>query len=311
MDRFASMALFLAVVEAGSFSAAGRRVGASLPAVSRRIGDLERRLGAQLFIRTNRRVEPTEAGRAFAMAARRLLDELEAAEQSAAGEFQSVRGELSLTAPTAFGEMHLAPVAAEFLAAHPGVDLRLTLTDTMVDLVEARAHLALRIGALGDSGLVARRVGVTRSITCASPAYLGRRGLPERPEDLTAHDGIVFKGFSAFQWRYLRGASTVVAEPRARVAVNSAAAAIEAGIAGVGVVRALDYQVAGALRRGDLIAVLEAHEVAPLPINLVYPPQARLPLKVRSFLDWAAPRLKTRLSALPVGAPPSNPPLAR
>lgn len=302
MDRFEAMATFLAVIEAGSFSAAARRLGASLPAVSRRVADLEARLNAQLFLRTNRHVEPTEAGRAFAKAARRILDELEAAEQVAGGEFTTPRGELSLTAPTLFGEMHMAPLAAAFLAENSEIDLRLQLTDSALDLVASRVHLALRIGRLDDSGLVARRVGVTRSLTCASPDYLARRGTPGRPQDLTAHDGVVFRGFSAFQWRYRQDGKVVTAEPRGRVTVNSAAAAVHAAEAGIGVARALDYQVTDALRRRALVPILVDHEVPALPINLVYPPQARLPFKVRAFLDWTAPRLKGRLAAAGVGA---------
>lgn len=290
------MATFLAVVDTGSLSAAGRRLEVPLPTVSRKVADLERHLGAQLLVRTSRRAEPTDAGRAYAAAARHILDQLEEAEQTAAGEYHEPRGALSVTAPTLLGELHVLPLAAAFLAAHPRIDLRLSLTDAPVNLAEEHVHVAVRVGELADSGLMARRVGAARPLTCASPDYLRRRGAPQAPEDLAAHDGVSFSGFAAFQWRYVRDGVTLTVEPRSRVTLNSAAAAIGAASAGLGVTRALDYQAVRALREGALVTVLDAFEIAPRPVHLVYTGQGRLPQKVRAFLDWMAPALKTRLA---------------
>ncbi|MDI3288190.1 LysR family transcriptional regulator [Polyangium sp. 15x6] len=307
MDRLDAMFVFLAVVETGSLSAAGRRLRAPLPTVSRKVAELERHLGTQLLIRTSRRVELTEAGREYAIAVRHILEQLQEAEQAAAGEYQEPRGELTVTAPTMFGELYVLPIASEFLAAHPRIDLRLFLTDVIVNVVEEHVHVAVRIGEIEDNSLMARRVGATRSITCASPSYLRAFGEPQTPEDLTERDGVTYRGFVPSRWRYVRDAAEVVAEPRARVAVNSPAAALVAAKAGLGITRALDYQITPELRTGALTPLLEAFEVAPLPIHLVFSGQGRLPLKVRAFLDWMAPRLRGRLTAEGVGAPAGPP----
>lgn len=303
MDRFEAMTTLLAVVDAGSLSGASRRLGAPLPTVSRRVSELEKRLGAQLLIRTSRRVELTEAGREFTDAVRRILDQVEDAEQAAAGEYLEPIGELGVTAPPLFGELHVAPLANGFLAEHPKIDLRLVFTDAALNLADARLHVAVRIGELQDSSLFARRVGSTRLLTCASPEYVRRAGEPQRPEDLPEHQGVAFRGASAFPWRYLTNGQIVACEPRARLAADSAAAAVRAAEAGLGVTRAFDYQVAAALHRGALVPLLQAHEPPALPISLVHASQGRAPLKVRAFLDWIGPRLKARLAAEGVGDP--------
>lgn len=303
MDRFDAMSTFLAVVDTGSLSAAGRKLSAPLATVSRKVAALERRLGVQLLVRTSRRVELTESGRDYAASARQILEQLDEAEQTAAGEYLAARGELSITAPTLFGELHVMPVLSQFLTDHPDIDLRLLLTDAPVDLAENHVHVAVRIGELRDSALIARKIGASRSITCASPDYLRRRGEPLSPADLVDHEGVTFRGFSPFEWRYADAGRVIVAEPRGRVVLNSATAAIRAAEAGLGVTRALDYQVAEALARGSLKAILTPFEVAALPISLVYAKQDRAPLKVRAFMDWAGPRLRARLLSEGVGAP--------
>lgn len=306
MDRLDAMSVFLTVVDAGSLSAAGRRLQVPLATVSRKVAELERYLGAQLLVRTSRRAELTDAGREYAAAARQILEQVDEAEQTAAGEYQEPRGELSVTAPTLFGELHVLPIANEFLAAHPKIDMRLFLTDAVVHLVEEQVHVAVRIGELQDSSLVARRVGATRSITCASPAYLQQFGHPESPEELIDREGVTYRGFSPSAWRYVKDGVPTTAEPRTRLAVNSAAAAVIAARAGLGITRALDYQLARELREGHLVPLLVPFETAPLPIHLVFSGHGRVPLKVRAFLDWVAPRLKSRLAAEGVGAPPGE-----
>jgi DNA-binding transcriptional LysR family regulator len=178
MDRFDAMAVLLAVVEEGSLSAASRRLRAPLATVSRKVADLERHLRTQLLVRSSRRVELTDAGRAYVAASRRIIEQVEEAERQAAGEYRALRGELHITAPTMFVQRHLLPVALAFLAGHPEITLRLMLADQQVSLADEHIDVALRIGHLEDSSLVATRLGFVRRVICASPGYLARRGVP-------------------------------------------------------------------------------------------------------------------------------------
>jgi DNA-binding transcriptional LysR family regulator len=296
IDRFDAMRVLLAVVEEGSLSAASRRLRAPLATVSRKVADLERHLSTQLLMRTSRRVELTDPGRAYVAAAKRILEQVEEAERQAAGEYSAPRGELHVTAPTMFGRTHVLPVALEFLTEYQEIDLRLLLNDRQVNMAEEHVDVAVRIGHLVESGLRATRVGSVRRIACASPAYLARRGTPATPDELPAHDGITFHGFaSAPEWRYRGDGPAWSAEPRTRLAVNSTEAAVAAAIAGIGIVRLLSYQIADEIRSGALVAVLEDFAPEPMPVSLVYPEAGLLPHKVRAFLDWTGPRLRERL----------------
>ncbi len=297
MDRFEAMAVLLAVVEAGSLSAGARRLHAPLATVSRKVGDLERHLGVRLVVRSSRGLALTGEGRAFVAASRRILDDLGAAERQAAGDHGALRGGLHVTAPIAFGERHLMPVALDFLQEHPEIDLRLTLVDRQVSLADEHIDVALRIGHLADSALVATRVGTVRRVICASPGYLACRGVPHRPDDLAGHDGISFQGFAtAPEWRYRGDSAAFAVDPRPKLAVNTTEAAIRAALAGVGIVRMLSYQVADRLASGELQEVLTAFAPEPLPVTLLHAPLDPLPLKVRRFLDWTAPRLRASLA---------------
>ncbi|RVC28693.1 LysR substrate-binding domain-containing protein, partial [Mesorhizobium sp. M7A.F.Ca.CA.004.04.2.1] len=181
MDRLEAMSLFVAAVEAGSLSAASRRFGIPLATVSRKISDLERHLNTRLLNRSTRRLTPTDAGQAYLAACRRILDEVGEAERTAAGEYSAPTGELAITAPVVFGRLHVLPVVTGFLAAYPDVDIRLTLADRITQLVEDHFDLAIRIGQLPDSSLVAIGVGAIRRVVCASPAYLAEHGTPTTP----------------------------------------------------------------------------------------------------------------------------------
>ena len=194
MDRLDAMSVLLAVVEAGSLSGAGRKLGLPLSTVSRKVGDLETHLGARLLVRSNRKVSLTDAGRSYTAASKRILAEVSDAERAAAGEYSSVRGELVITAPVVFGRLHVLPVVAAFLQANPEITIRLVLADRIVHLVEDHVDLALRIGTLPDSSLSAVRLGAIRRVVCASPGYLSRRGRPMVPEDLAQHDCVTFTG---------------------------------------------------------------------------------------------------------------------
>lgn len=299
MDRLEAMSLFVAAVEAGSLSAAARRFGIPLATVSRKVSDLERHLNTRLLNRSTRRLTPTDAGEAYLAACRRILDDIGEAERAAAGEYSAPTGELAITAPVVFGRLHVLPVVTGFLSAYPDVDIRLTLADRITQLVEDHFDLALRIGQLPDSRLVAIGVGSIRRVVCASPAYLAEHGIPATPEDLSTHNCITFEGLSsAAPWGFTKGKMEVTVQVRSRLQVNTAEAAIDAAIAGVGLTKVLSYQVDAAVRSGMLRILLREFEPEPWPVSLVHAGHGLLPVKLRAFLDFAAPRLKERLARL-------------
>jgi DNA-binding transcriptional LysR family regulator len=205
-----------------------------------------------------------------------------------------------VTAPIVFGRVHVLPIAIAFLKAYPDINIRIALSDRVVNLAEEDFDLAIRIGELPDSGLVATRVGTIRRIVCGSPDYFAARGIPKRPDDLSDHDCITFEGLtSPERWTFSVGRSTQSVDIRSRLTVNTAEAAIDAAMAGVGVVRVLSYQAANALRAGSLALVLDRFEPLPWPVSLIYTKQGLLPLKLRAFLDFAVPRLKAQLARNP------------
>jgi DNA-binding transcriptional LysR family regulator len=298
MDRLESMSTLIAAVEAGSLSAASRKLGMPLATVSRKVSELEAHLRTRLVNRTSRRLTLTDAGRSYVAACKRILDDIGEAERTAAGEYAAPRGDLVITAPIVFGRLHVLPVAIEFLKTYPDIDVRLTLADSVVNMQEHAVDLAVRIGELPDSSLIATRIGAIRRVVCASPGYFAARGKPRHPGDLATHGCITFHGLtSPEQWQFGQGKSAVSVPIRSRLTVNTAEAAIDAAIASVGVTRVLGYQVAGALRSGALTLALEKFEPAPWPVSLVHAGQGLLPLKLRAFIDFAAPRLKARLAA--------------
>lgn len=298
MDRLNAMSVLLAAVEAGSLSAAGRRLGMPLATVSRKIADLEAHLRTRLLNRSARRLTLTDAGADYVAACRRILEEVEEAEREAAGEYSAPRGELAVSAPVVFGRLHVLPVVADFLKTYPEIDVRLLLADRVVDLVAEHVDVAVRLGRLPDSSLVASRVGTIRRIVCASPSYLARRGTPMQPEDLAAHDCIAFLGLTTPElWTFSTGTAQVSVPVHSRLVVTTAEAAIDAAVAGLGLARVLSYQAAAAMRAGTLEAVLCDAEPEPWPVQLVNTGQ-RLPQKTRAFLDFAAPRLRQALAQL-------------
>jgi DNA-binding transcriptional LysR family regulator len=298
MDRFDAMTVLLRVVEEGSFSAAGRRLGLPLTTVSRKIADLDRHLGARLVVRSNRSASLTEAGHAYVAACKRILDAVAEAELAASGAYTVARGELTVTAPVVFGRLHVLPVVTEFLAAYPEIDLRLMLADRFLHLHDDHVDLAVRIGALPDSSLTAARVGAVRLVSCASPGYLAAAGRPGVPQDLVGHSCITFGSFGKVdRWTFAGVAGETSVPVRSRLVVNTAEAAIDATVAGLGVTRVLSYQMAAARKAGLLEVVLQDFEPAALPVNLVFDAQGALPQKLRAFVDFATPRLRARLAA--------------
>jgi DNA-binding transcriptional LysR family regulator len=297
MDRFESMSVLVAAVEAGSLSAAARKLGTPLATVSRKISELEEHLKTRLLLRSSRRLTLTDAGRTYVAACKRILEEVSDAERAASGEYRAPKGELVITAPIVFGRLHVLPVAIDFLRAYPEVDIRLALADHVVNLLEDRIDVAVRIGDLPDSSLVASRVGMIRRIVCGSPTYFANRGTPQTPHELTEHDCVTFLGqASPDAWNFRIDRSDVSVPVHSRLAVTTAEAAIDAAVAGLGIARVLSYQIASALRAGSLAVILEDFEPPPFPVSLVHAGQGLLPAKLRTFLDFAAPRLKAQLS---------------
>lgn len=302
MDRLEELRLLVAILDGGSLAEAGRRLRLSPPAVTRALAALEERLGIRLLERTTRRAVPTEAGLHLAGHARRLLADYAEAMAEAAGEGAAPRGRLRIAAPLVFGRRHVAPIVTDFLDAQPAVSAELVLSDRSVDLLEERMDVALRIGVLVESTLVARRVGQLRRVVVACPDYLARRGTPARPEELAAHETVLFAGLGADPvWRFpLPGGAAGEQEVAVRIAprftVTQAEAAVAAACAGRGVVRALSYQVAEELAEGRLVRILAAWEPPPVPVHLVFPSARLMAPRLRAFLDFAAPRL----AALPV-----------
>lgn len=291
MDRLDAMRVFLAVVDAGSISAGSRKLNAPLPSVSRKLSELERYLKTNLIIRTSRNIQLTDAGRDYLEAARRIIAELEEAERRASGEYQTPRGELTLTMPVEFGRRHVLPLALAFAREHAEVTLNMVASDRVVHLVDEQVDVAIRLGHLADSGLYAVKVGEFRLLTCASPEYLEQRGTPSHPAELPDHDGILFEQGAVF-WSYPVDGDKLLSAPRPRVTVNSAAANLAAAVAGAGIARLFDYQLKEDLRSGSLVPILTDYEDPPLPIHMVYSRQGLLPLKVRAFIDWMTPRLR-------------------
>jgi DNA-binding transcriptional LysR family regulator len=300
MDRLEAMSILLTVVDAGSLSAAARRLGTPLPTVSRKVAELEAHLRTRLLHRTTRQLSLTEAGAAYVAACRRILDDVGEAERIATGEYAAPKGELAVTAPIVFGRLHIVPVVAEFLAEYPEIRIKLLLTDRVVHLMEEQIDVALRIGELPDSTLMAGRVGTVRTVVCGSPAYLARRGVPATPKELAAHDCISFEVLESRRaWVFGDGTSATSVPVISRLEVNTAEAAIAAATLDVGLVRVLSYQVADAVGNGALDVVLQDYESAPLPVSLVHKGQTPLPRKLRAFLDFAAPRLRARIAQAP------------
>lgn len=307
MDRLQSMSTLVAAVEAGSLSAAARKLRMPLATVSRKVAELERHLSTRLLNRSGRRLALTDAGESYVAACRRILEEIAEAERAAAGEYRAPRGELVVTAPVVFGRLHVAPIVVEFLKAYGDIDIRLRLADHVLNLHEDRIDVAVRIGVLPDSSLVATRVGSIHPVVCASPGYFAARGTPQAPAELARHDCIAFEGIAAARaWMFGAPGRQQSVPVRSRLAVNSAEAAVDAAVAGLGIARLLSYQAADALRRGALAVALEAFEPPALPVSVLHAGERPLPLKVRAFLDFLVPRLRGGLSLNQPGMSPGG-----
>jgi DNA-binding transcriptional LysR family regulator len=286
MDRIDAMQAFVAVADLQGFAPAARKLALSPSAVTRLIAALEERLGARLLQRTTRSVTLTDAGSRYLERARRILADIEEAEDSVESERTRPGGRLVVSAPIGFGRLHVSPVLSAYLKRYPEVDADLRLSDRMINLVEEGVDLAVRIGHLPDSTLVARHVGEMRRIVVASREYLKARGEPKRPAEIASHETIQFGAMSAApDWRFIEDGREIRISSTPRFASNSADAAIQYAEAGGGLTRVLAYQAAASLRDGRLKIVLAEFEQPPLPIHIVYPTSRLLSAKVRTFID--------------------------
>ena len=300
MDRIDAMKVFVVALDEGSLAGAGRKLGRSPAAVSRAIAFLEAHVGAELLHRTTRSIRLSEAGERYAAACRRVLAELDEADNVAGGERAAPRGTLTLSAPVISGEMVLRPILDAFLDAYPTVSARLMLVDRAVNLIDEGVDVALRIGELADSSMVATRIGEVRRVVVAAPRYLKQNPRIEEPGDLAKHQ-IITMAHLPNSWTFppLAGSSmprTVQVTPR--LVTNSIRGAVASAAGGRGVALFFLYQVSEQVQNGELEIVLAGHEPAALPVHVITP-QGRLAVpKVRAFLDFAVPRLRSHFARL-------------
>jgi DNA-binding transcriptional LysR family regulator len=293
MDRFQEMQVFAAVAQDQGFSSAARRLGMSAASVTRAVAALEKRIGTHLLTRTTRSVHLSEAGQRFLEDCRRILAEVQEAEDSAAGSHAQPRGQLTITAPVLFGELFVTPLMVNFLTQFPDVTINALLVDRVVSVVEEGVDVAVRIGELPDSNQHAIRVGEVRRVIVASPQFLTRHGRPTHPQDLAQAPLITTSAIGQLRsWPFLESGEplSIRAEPRLVVTANQAA--ITAAALGLGFTRVLSYQVASKVAAGELEIILADFEMPPLPIHVVYQGGRKAPARVRSFVDFTVKALR-------------------
>ncbi|HEX7791499.1 MAG TPA: LysR family transcriptional regulator [Afipia sp.] len=298
MDRIDAMQAFVAVADLEGFAPAARKLGLSPSAVTRLVAGLEERLGARLLQRTTRSVTLTDVGTRYLERARRILGDVEEAEASAQAERTQPSGKIVVSAPLMFGRLHVGPLMSRYLKQYPEVTAELRLSDRMVNLVDEGVDLAVRIGHLADSSVVARNVGDMRRLVVASPGYLKKHGKPVKPSDLAGHEIIQFTGNSSLsEWRFTENGREVRVPHSSRFATNSTDAAVRHAEQGGGLINVLAYQVAEPLKAGRLKILLADYEPPPLPIHVVYPTSRLLSAKVRSFVDLVVAHADWHFSA--------------
>jgi DNA-binding transcriptional LysR family regulator len=290
MDRFEELQVFVAVVEAGSFTAAADRLDVAKSAVSRRVSALEERLGAQLLRRTTRRLSLTETGQSFYEHSARILADLDVAEAAVAQEHGELRGVLRIALPLSFGVRHMSEPIASFSRLHPRVSFELDLNDRRVDLVAEGADLALRIGRLADSTLIARRLFEARTVVCASPDYLERNGSPATPQDLVDHDCLVYSNLpDPTRWVCTDSEGNKhTTDVHAAMAASSGDFLCAASVEGLGIAMQPTFIAGEAISQGDLVPILTEYTWPVTPAYAVYPPTRHLSYRVREFIDFLA-----------------------
>jgi DNA-binding transcriptional LysR family regulator len=293
VDKLEALQVFAAIADAGGFSAAARRLRMSPQSVTRAVAGLESQLGVRLLHRTTRSVRLTEQGATFLASCRQVLSELRSAEDAVRGTLSEPQGRLVVTAPVAFGRIHIVPIVTALLIRNPRLSVRLALIDRTIQLVEEGIDVAVRIGELADSALRAVEVGHVRYVLVASPAYLQLHGVPDNPEDLQRHELIMFTGAGASdEWRFGPGGKRGV-RVRARMSVNTADAAITAAEAGFGITRVLSYQASSAITGGRLRRLLDAEAPPAVPVTLLFEGGRSASANVRGFVDQAKDYFRT------------------
>jgi DNA-binding transcriptional LysR family regulator len=291
MDRLDAMRIFVAVATLGSFAEAARRKRLSASVVTRSIAQLEDELGLTLLSRTTRSVRVTERGRIYLESCQQILADIDDAERRVRGENAEPRGELKVAAPIVFGRLHVLPVINRLLRQHEALSIRLTLSDRNLHLVEEGVDVAVRIGELADSNLIAVKLGAVSRVLVASPAYLEQHGTPLSPAKLAEHDIIAFENINATdEWRFSAGETLVRLLPR--LAVNNADTAIAAAEAGMGITRALSYQVREPVMARRLIPILQSFAPPPIPVSAVYPARRIASANLTTFVRTARDHFK-------------------
>lgn len=297
MDKLRAMETFVRIVDRGTLTAAADSMRISLPSVVRTLAALERLVGVRLLHRTTRRISLTDEGREYYERCGRILAATHEAEAALSARRLAPRGFMRVTAPVMFGRLHLAPLVAPFLERHPALQVELLLLDRVIDVVEEGVDVALRIGHLGDSTLVAIGVGETRRVVCASPGYLRAAGTPRTPADLSSHRCVDFTGLAAGgEWPFGAGRAARRIAVRPVLASNQIDVVLVACVRGLGLAQLLGYQVQSLLEAKRLVRVLRAFETPAMPIHLVYASGRLLSTNVRAFVDWMVPRLRERVA---------------
>jgi DNA-binding transcriptional LysR family regulator len=287
MSRLREMEIFVRVVDAGSFSSAARDLKIGQPAISKTIAGLEDRLGVRLLSRSTRKLTPTEAGVAFYERALRAVTEADEAEAAARGAGAGVEGRLRISAAVTFSRMHLVPRLAEFLDAHPKLELELVMDDRPTDLVAENIDAALRLGTLTDSSLRARKLGQSERLVVASPAYLSRKGVPNVPADLLEHDAIIYSQWTGGEeWCFRRGTSETSVRLQRRLMITAAEGVRAAVITGQGFAIASRWMFAPELESGEVVSMLREWTLPPLDLWVIYPSGRLTSTKARVFMKW-------------------------
>ncbi|TCG04385.1 LysR family transcriptional regulator [Paraburkholderia steynii] len=298
MDRLEAMEMLLTAVDRGSLSAAARELKIPASTLTRKVADLEELLGTRLLIRTTRKLTLTDAGMSYVAAARRILDLVREQEREATGEFATAKGELVVTAPVQLGRLHILPVINQFLAQYPDISVRLLLSDRNLDLIDSHADLALRIGELADSSMIATRIGSLRPIVCASPAFLANHTPPREPDDLVKYSCVVFNSPYLSPWRFRLPTTnkTYALGVKPRLEVTTPDAAVSAAVDNAGITYVFEHDADEAIRSGQLEILLPQFEIEPVPVHLVHVSRNLMAIKLRHFIDFAAPKLRQSLS---------------
>lgn len=295
MDKLRGIQTFIEIAERGSLTAAATALETSLPTVVRKLAELEAHVGVRLFNRTTRRIHLTDEGQRYLAICKAALSQLDEAEQGLFDANAKPLGKLVITAPVLFGRLHVAPLLAEFMRAHPALTVEMLLLDRNIDLIEEGVDVAVRIGHLADSTLHAVPAGTLRRVVCASPDYLKQHGTPRHPSELAQHPGIRFTGRSIIsEWQFRDNGRNLSVRFSPRIATNSVEAAVDACRNGLAIGAFLSYQVQAAVRAGELKPILRKFETDPVPITMLYPHSKLMSARVRAFIDHAAPRLRAK-----------------